>query len=116
MPKTFFRNKPTASHPGLEIGFIADDMNEIFPELVEYEADGKTPRGINYEGLTAPLAGAIQYQNGLLEDQQEQINDLQKQINTLKTGHTPGQSKTIVILSVIVGGLVLREVYKSIKK
>ncbi|MCR4274730.1 MAG: right-handed parallel beta-helix repeat-containing protein [Candidatus Campbellbacteria bacterium] len=42
------------------IGFIAEDVAIIIPEVVSYEDDGVTPQGVDYNKLTALLAKAIQ--------------------------------------------------------
>jgi hypothetical protein len=62
----FFSWKPEgwvgrALHPGkgaTEIGFIAQEVQEIIPEVVTTRADGYL--GIDYAKLTAILAGAVQ--------------------------------------------------------
>ena len=43
----------------IEIGLIAEELNEIYPEFVEYDEKGE-PTGIHYSRLTAVLVGAIQ--------------------------------------------------------
>ena len=42
------------------IGFTAENMAAVEPRLAFFEADGVTPRTINFEETTALLAGAIQ--------------------------------------------------------
>lgn len=68
-PKFFDRKEPYASHPdGHDVGLIAERVQEIAPVLVGYEADGKTPRSVNYEGYTAYLTGAIQELNTKIDN------------------------------------------------
>jgi hypothetical protein len=43
----------------LNVGFIAEEMATLVPEVVEFNASG-TPEGIDYDKLTAVLAHAIQ--------------------------------------------------------
>ncbi|MBI5644711.1 tail fiber domain-containing protein, partial [Candidatus Kaiserbacteria bacterium] len=45
-----------------KIGFIAEEVNLVEPRIVEYDKDGVTPLTLNYDKLTAILAGAIQEQ------------------------------------------------------
>jgi len=59
-----------------DVGFIAEEMQEIFPELVSESADGQV-EGIQYSKLTAVLVKALQ-------EQQKQINDLKEEIFILK--------------------------------
>jgi hypothetical protein len=56
------------------IGVIAQDVEKVFPELVQEVSDHKT---VNYNGLVAVLIEA-------LKEQQEQIDELKKAIKTHK--------------------------------
>lgn len=69
------------------IGFIAQDMVEVFPEVVDIlpiKADPKNPNsvdnimGINYSQLSVIAIIAIQ-------EQQEMISELKKEIDLLKS-------------------------------
>lgn len=48
------------------IGFIAEEVEKIVPELVSYDREGK-PSGVNYPNMTALLARAVQELNAKLE-------------------------------------------------
>jgi hypothetical protein len=61
------------SSPKREIGFIAQDVEAIFPELVE--TNDKGMKGIAYQNLTAVLVEAI-------KEQDKKIELLQKDLNT----------------------------------
>ena len=63
------------------LGLIAEEVNEITPELVTYkEIDGSLqPETVVYDRLTIHLLKAIQ-------EQQEQIESLQQEIEVLKNG------------------------------
>ena len=60
-----------------EIGFIADDMANVAPEVCGFHENG-SPSGINYGRLTSVLVEAI-------KSQQDQIKAQQMQIEELKT-------------------------------
>ncbi len=47
----------------LNVGLIAEEVQQIDPRLVFYEADGTTVRGVKYENFTALLAKGIQELN-----------------------------------------------------
>jgi len=80
-----------------EIGLIAEQVNEVYPFLVEYEIDGVTPRGVDYLHLTALIVQAVQ-------EQQVQINS----INREKQGETP--FNIILLITVIgLGVLVIKK-------
>ncbi len=58
-----------------DIGFIAEEVKEVYPNLVS-EEDGEI-KGVQYTKLTAVLVKALQ-------DQQKQIDELKKEIFILK--------------------------------
>jgi len=45
------------------LGFIAEEVFELDPRMVGFEKDGKTPRTVKYEEMTAYLAKAVQELN-----------------------------------------------------
>jgi len=59
------------------LGLVAQEVDLIFPELVEIGPDGM--KGINYDGLIAPLIEAI-------KQQQLQIAELRSEIQALQAG------------------------------
>lgn len=71
---------------GIKIGFIAQEVEQIFPELVfTNEVDGY--KGVNYAEMSAVLVEAIKEQQTVIEKQQEEINSLKtitKEIESLK--------------------------------
>lgn len=58
-----------------ELGFIAQDVEEIFPELV---VDNGEFKSLNYIGMIAPLVATVQ-------ERQIQIDELRRQNNALLT-------------------------------
>ena len=54
------------------LGFIAEDMAEVLPEVVSCSKEGK-PQGIQYTKLTAVLVEAI-------KEQQKQIDELKSKL------------------------------------
>lgn len=51
----------------LHLGLIAEEVQQVDPRLVFYENDGVTPRGVNYEDLTAVLVKGMQEQQGQID-------------------------------------------------
>jgi endosialidase-like protein len=79
-----------------QIGFIAQELETIFPELVSTGRDGY--KGVDYARLTPVLVEAIKQQQTELENQQNEIKELREIISSLmsamKTGSTSmGQLK-----------------------
>lgn len=60
---------------GKDVGMIADDVSEIFPELVSYE--NEKPSGIKYSKMVSLLVEGM-------KEQQTQIEDLKAEIKALK--------------------------------
>ncbi|MDQ3192759.1 MAG: tail fiber domain-containing protein [Bacteroidota bacterium] len=63
-------------------GFIAQEIEQIFPELIsEISLPNSTDKlkGINYQSINAILLGAIQEQQALIEVLQQKVNALENQ-------------------------------------
>ena len=56
-----------------DIGFIAEEVGELLPEVVDFEADGINARGMDYARLTSILVEAV-------KAQQKKIDELEKLI------------------------------------
>lgn len=69
--------KDTQSAPGegKNIGFIAQDLEELFPEVVKTDANGI--KSVDYEKMTAVLVEST-------KEQQKQIDELKAEIEALK--------------------------------
>jgi hypothetical protein len=62
-----------------KIGFIAQDVEKVIPELVfTNEADGY--KGINYAEMTAVLAEAVKAQQKQIEDLKSEVTQLKKEL------------------------------------
>ena len=64
-PVTFLYNKtgnPNLDNRGEQLGFIAEEANEVDPRLVSLDAEG-LPKAFKYENFTAVLAEAIKELN-----------------------------------------------------
>jgi hypothetical protein len=57
-------------------GFIAEDVEEVIPQVVTKDKDGD-PQGINYTEL-------IPYLTKMIQIQQKQINDLETRVKDLE--------------------------------
>ena len=64
-------------------GFIAQELQKIFPDLVIEGKDKDKLLSINYIALIPVLTKAIQEQQSQIEDQQKQINELKKIMQAL---------------------------------
>jgi hypothetical protein len=59
-----------------EIGVIAEEVGQILPELVSYEAHGKYAKGVDYSRLTAVLIEAVKQQQGDILRAQKELDKL----------------------------------------
>ncbi len=65
------------------LGFIAQDVREIFPELVIGNEDEEMLH-LNIEGIVAPLVGAIKEQQDIIEKHEERLIDQEKRIESME--------------------------------
>ena len=66
-----------------QIGLVAQEVEVVFPELVEDGFDGY--KSVNYTALVAPLAEATKEVYGLCKSQGDRIGELEKEVSALKT-------------------------------
>jgi hypothetical protein len=62
---------------------IAEEVGQVVPEVVTFEANGKDAQGVDYSRLTAVLIGAVKEQQRQIQEQQRQIRTQQRQIARL---------------------------------
>ncbi len=66
------------------IGFIAQDVEPLFPEVVSKDDDSEESYyGIAYGNMSIIAIKAIQEQQQIIETQQQQIDAMQQQIDEL---------------------------------
>ena len=68
----------------IHLGLIAEDVLEIEPRLVFFEPDGKTPRGIEFELLTALLVKSDQDLNAKIMKLEKKVADLEMRLAKLE--------------------------------
>ena len=73
-------------HHKQDIGLIAQEVEQVFPELVDEDANGF--KAIAYSRLTAVLIEAIKEQQGQMISQQQQMTAQQDQIAALEKENT----------------------------
>jgi Chaperone of endosialidase len=72
--------KGTGKH---EIGVIAEEVGQVVPEIVSFEANGKDAQGVDYTRLTAVLIEAVKQQQRQIRAQALQIQAQARQISLL---------------------------------
>ena len=66
---------------GPQYGFIAQELEKEFPEIVKTEGDGY--KSVNYNGMIPVLLEAVKEQQKQIEDQQKQINELREALKLI---------------------------------
>lgn len=108
----------TKSKQGNHLGFIAQDLEEVFPELVRKDDAGYY--SVNYDGLIPVLVEAIKEQEGTIDEQaeeileqKEQITDLQSRIEKLEAllnaTDTPQSNTSRINSDINTAGVMLRQ-------
>jgi len=64
------------------LGFIAQDLKKVVPELVTTDKDGY--HSVNYDGMIPVLVEGIKEQQQVINDQQDEITDQKEIINDLQ--------------------------------
>lgn len=87
--KLLLAEPKTYTHPGAlgrwEIGSIAEEFDELgLKKLVDYEKDGTTPAGINYEKICVYLTAIARRQEDRLKAQHQQAETNKAEIAELK--------------------------------
>ncbi len=109
-PRSYTRTQPTPSMPsGKEVGLIAEEVSEIVPRLVEYEADGVTPRGVNYQEYTAVLTKAIQ-------EQQKQIDELKAMQGVMPQSESKKYQVILTMILVAGSAFLIGKLTNTLKK
>ena len=73
-----------AEHGGShDVGFVAEEVGRVFPELVSWEKDGQWAQGLAYDHITAVTVEAIKEQQGQIEGLRRANAELRDQVATL---------------------------------
>ena len=64
------------------VGFIAQEVEEILPEVVTY-AEDVDEYGVSYGNITGVLVEAVKEQQKMIESQQSEINELKEMVKKL---------------------------------
>jgi len=79
-PVTYFYKPEYDKGPRtLQYGLIAEEVAEVYPELVAYEEDGK-PYTVKYQYLTTMLLNELQKQHAVVAAQRQEIESLKSEL------------------------------------
>jgi len=67
-----------------DIGFIAEDVGKVMPEIVEWESDGVNAQSMDYTRITPVLVEAVKEQQTQIKKQKKLIEQLFEKIEELE--------------------------------
>jgi len=84
-PVTFHYKPEYAGGPHtLQYGLIAEEVAEVYPELVQYDPKSGEPQTVYYHFVNAMLLNEVQKQQHQILAQNEEISDLNKRLARLE--------------------------------
>jgi hypothetical protein len=83
-PVTYFMKKETPELEGLQYGFIAQEVREIFPTIVTKAPEVENSIiGMNYSALIAPTVYVVQQQQKMIEDLKRENEEIKAQLKLI---------------------------------
>ena len=83
-PVTFRYQKPfTDGSKPVQYGLVAEEVAEVYPELVTHSADGQV-ESVKYQVLGSMLLNEVQKQQGTIQQQQTEIDGLKKKLEKVE--------------------------------
>ncbi len=83
-PVTFrYRKEYDAGDHRLQYGLIAEEVAEVYPEMVVHDHTGKV-KTVEYQKLPAMLLNELQKQHGRLQEQEAIITELTERLSRLE--------------------------------
>lgn len=74
-----------AEHGGSrDIGFVAEEVGRVFPEIVSWEPGGQAALGLAYDRLVAVTVEAIKQEHAQIQAQQRQIDEQAAELAALR--------------------------------
>ena len=67
----------------MQYGLIAEEMAEVYPDLVRHSADGQVET-VKYQVLDSMLLNEVQKQQGLIRQQQMEIDGLKEKLEKVE--------------------------------
>ena len=105
-PVTFRYRKPFADGSApIQYGLIAEEVAEVYPDLVAHSADGQIET-VKYQVLDAMLLNEVQRQQRIMQRQQRMIEQQQREIEALKAeldGVSEMRSRLVALENAVAG-------------
>lgn len=78
-----YRTKVGAAPPARQFGLIAEEVQEVLPDLVAHDQDGQ-PLSVYYQFLAPLLLSEAQKQHAVIEQQKTRIQQLEERLQRLE--------------------------------
>ncbi len=85
-PVTYYWNQGKSEDKGLQYGFIAQEVEALFPDMVLTGSDEMQTKSMNYQALHSMTVKMVQTQQQTIERQQAQIDALMERLDRLEKG------------------------------
>ncbi|MDD4879706.1 MAG: tail fiber domain-containing protein, partial [Candidatus Omnitrophica bacterium] len=99
-PVKFKWNADTSTPNFEDIGLIAEEVDEVFPELVSYDNNGR-PNNVRYNMLSVVLLKEMQSQQSQIEEQHAEFSRMKTELETLKQQNEQLQKQVEKLLAKI---------------
>lgn len=83
-PVTYYWNKGVCDDHALQYGFIAQEIEKVFPDIVSTASDDMQTKSVNYQSFHALTVKMIQEQEAEIQNLKSMLQNRQKQIDELK--------------------------------
>lgn len=93
----------TLAKRGTQVGFVAQEVQQVLPELIGETPDGML--GVDYASLTSVLTGAVQEQQAQIDTMQRQIAALEAQSESMQAHRSMAGAS--LAWPVLLGGGIL---------
>jgi hypothetical protein len=67
-----------------DVGFIAEEVAKVIPEVVSWEEDGQNARGVNYDHLVAVAIEGIKAQQSQIQTLEREKAELKESLETMQ--------------------------------
>lgn len=84
-PVTFYWNQDKPRDPNLQYGLVAQEVESIFPAMVNTGTDSMQTKSVNYQALHALSLKVIQTQQAEIEDLKKKQSDLENRLLLLES-------------------------------
>lgn len=85
VPVTYYWNKGVCDDKGLQYGFIAQEIEKVFPDIVSTANDDMQTKSVNYQSFHALTVKKIQDQEAEIQNLKQLLQQRQVQIEDLKS-------------------------------